>query len=83
MDDPTRDDVMKGFQEDDRRELETLAKEVFALVEIDQGKGFVPSASGGNFDSPDQFFAYVRSWEMHTRSAADKLRKFLKDHRQL
>jgi hypothetical protein len=42
--------------------LEQLSKEVFQLVEQDQGYGFVPESVAYQHRHHEQFFARVRSW---------------------
>lgn len=58
--------------------LDTLAHDVFQLVEKDQGKGFVPESVGSQHRDHEQFFDRARACEFYTRRAANKLRKFLR-----
>lgn len=62
--------------------IDELATEVFGLVELDQGRGFVAQSAGRQHDSHEQFFDRVRAWEFHSRKAANKLRRFLRKYGQ-
>lgn len=61
--------------------VNVLKKEVFDLVEFDQGRSFVPSP---DYETDYMtFFENVRGWRSHTRRAADSLDAFLAKYGQL
>lgn len=65
-----------------KKNVAALADEIFALVERDQGFGFICDGLGA-LKNKEKLFAVVRGALKHTELAAKKMRKWLKTHGQL
>ena len=61
--------------------VEELAAELFNLVELAQGLGFVSDGWGDL--SREKFFAHARQAHAYTRLAAKQLATFLIQHKQM
>jgi hypothetical protein len=66
----------------DKDEASRLADEIFALVECDQGKGFISDGLGA-LETADRVFGTVRGALGATERAALKMRAWLRKHGQV
>jgi len=64
------------------RTVEQLADEIFALVQFDQGKGFISDGLGA-LETQAKLFAVVRGHLEYTERAAKKIRRWLNSYAEL
>lgn len=65
-----------------KKSVNALADEIFALIQEDQGFGFISDGLGG-LKSEKELFTVIRGALKHTELAAKKIRAWLKKYNQL